>query len=95
MVEQNVDIPVSRTRDDGGLPGAHLHLHQGSTARGGAVVSRWRVDYEDLQASLNAEYDEISAIGYARLSRRQMDRLDEILQELNEIDRKNQDSGRA
>ena len=54
-----------------------------------------RVDYEDLQASLNAEYEELSAIGYARLSRQQMDPLDEILQELNEIDRIVQDSSWA
>ena len=67
-------------------------LEQGVTARGGAAVSRRRICCEDLQASLNAEYDELSAIGYARLSRRQMDRLDEILQELNEIDRIIQDS---
>ena len=57
-----------------------LHLEHGSTARGGAAVSQRRVDFEDLQASLNAENDEISAIGYARP---------------NEIDRKNQDSGWA
>ena len=32
-VEQVIDIPVSRTRHGGGLPG--FHLEQGSTARGG------------------------------------------------------------
>ena len=92
-VGQTIDIPVSRTRHGGDLPG--FHLEQGSTARGGATVTRRRIYYEDLQASLNAEYDELSAIGYARLSRWQMDRLHEILQELNEIDRINQDSGWA
>ena len=50
-VEQVIDIPVSRTRDDGGLPGAHLH--QGSTARGGALGA---------QARLEAELEELLAI---------------------------------
>ena len=50
-VEQIIDIPVSRTRDDGGLPGAHLH--QGSTARGGALGA---------QARLEAELEELLAI---------------------------------
>ena len=34
---------------------------------------------------LECEYDELSALGYARLSLQQRDRLDEILLELNEI----------
>ena len=48
----------------------------GSTARGRAAVSRRRVDDDGLEVRLFAEYDEPSAIGYARLSTRQMDRLD-------------------
>ena len=51
-----------------------------STARGQAAVSWRRVDDEELEARLDAEYDELSAMGYARLSVRQ-----KILQELSEI----------
>ena len=48
-VEQIIDIPVSRTRDGGGLPG--VHLQQGSTARGGAHA--WlRRGVEELQTEL-------------------------------------------
>ena len=54
-----------------------------SRARGWAAVSRRRVDDDELEARLEADCAELSAIGYSRLSLRQMDRLDEILQELN------------
>ena len=43
-MEQIIDIPVSRTRHGGGLPG--FHLEQGSTSRGGSCLRpSWRTSW--------------------------------------------------
>ena len=80
-VEQVIDIPVSRTRHGGGLPG--VHLQQGSTARGGARAAWLRRGAEDLEARLEAELEELKAVSAASgLSPQQQDRLDEVHREI-------------
>ena len=81
-VEQIIDIPVSRTRHGGGLPG--VHLQQGSTTRGGARDAWLRRGDEELEARLYAELDALQA-HYLELSPQQLDRFTEILEELEQL----------
>ena len=74
--EQDVDIPVRRSRAHGGL--------QGSTARGGAPGASWlRSGAEELEARLEAELEELLAISAdTGLTPQQEARFNEVLREL-------------